>query len=74
LIPTSNGRKGHPVIFPKTLVGEIIDTDPKGATLKDIFSKHSDIINLLPIERNEILVDMDTKDDYKDVLKLYEHF
>lgn len=74
LVPTASGRKGHPVLFSTVVADQILSSDLANTTLKDIFEEHQKEMRLFPIERKEILVDMDTKDDYKTVLSLFEKF
>ncbi|MGB9695622.1 MAG: nucleotidyltransferase family protein [Caldisericaceae bacterium] len=71
LIPTTNGRKGHPVIIPQATAQRILKADPAKTTLKDILFSDRDLVKLLPVEDESILIDMDTKEDYKRVLSLY---
>jgi molybdenum cofactor cytidylyltransferase len=74
LVPTASGRKGHPVVFSGVVADQIIKADPTNTTLKNVFEQHQKEIRLFPIEREEILIDMDTKSDYKTALSLFEKF
>ncbi len=71
LIPTFNERKGHPVLFSKPLIEEILSSDPEHTTLRDIFNKHNDIVRLLEMQDEAVCIDMDTKEDYEQVKKLW---
>lgn len=61
VIPTYKGRKGHPVLFDRNVVSEILDM-PGGATLRDYINAKG----YIAIEVNDegILLDIDTPDDY----------
>ena len=69
LIPTFGGRKGHPVLFSSTLIPEILRY-PDTVTLRDVVRArgHTEV----EVEQEEILIDMDTLEDYRSVLAKYQ--
>jgi CTP:molybdopterin cytidylyltransferase MocA len=69
LFPTFNEKKGHPTLISCTLVEEILTKDPEGG-LREILNDHKDKWNYKAVDDRGILLDMDTKDDFK---ILYEH-
>ncbi|MGC2062362.1 MAG: nucleotidyltransferase family protein [Thermodesulfovibrionales bacterium] len=61
IIPVHNGRKGHPSLFPATLIQEIV---PAGS-LRDIITSHPAWIFLLDVSDEGVVLDMDTEEDYR---------
>jgi CTP:molybdopterin cytidylyltransferase MocA len=62
LVPTFNGRNGHPVIFDISLKDEILSIDP-GEGLRRVLHAHKD--EILRVEAtDEVLVDFDLPEDY----------
>ncbi|MBN1582306.1 MAG: nucleotidyltransferase family protein [Anaerolineae bacterium] len=65
VIPTYKGRKGHPVLFDRTVVSEILDM-PGDATLRDYVNVKG--YTAIEVDDEGILLDIDTPDDY-DVMR-----
>ena len=72
LIPTSNGRRGHPIIIPFSLKEEILAASPEETTLRDILRRHTDMYQFVEINDDKILFDMDTKEDYERAKALWK--
>lgn len=72
LIPTSNGRRGHPIIIPFSLKEEILAASPEETTLRDILRRHTDMYQFVEMNDNKILFDMDTKEDYERAKALWK--
>lgn len=72
IIPHYKGKGGHPVIIPFSLRGEILVADPKTTSLKDIFLRHFDIVKRIEFEDQTVTFDMDTFEDYKQLLSLWK--
>jgi len=72
LIPTFQGRKGHPIIIPYTMKNEILTMNAEKTTLKDVLSRHSDIINFLEMKSDRVLIDMDTKEEYERIKAIWK--
>ncbi|MEA3313807.1 MAG: nucleotidyltransferase family protein [Caldisericota bacterium] len=72
LIPTFQRRKGHPVIIPYTMRNEILAMDAEKTTLKDVLSRHRDIINFLEMKSDKVLIDMDTKEEYERIKAIWK--
>jgi molybdenum cofactor cytidylyltransferase len=63
IIPTYNDRKGHPVIFPRTLIEEIF-TLP---TLRDIIHKEPQRVHLAAVHDDGIILNMNTPPDHQKI-------
>lgn len=69
LFPTFNNKKGHPTLIPSSLVKEILTKNPEGG-LRDILNVYKEKWYYEEVADRGILLDMDTKEDFK---VLYEH-
>lgn len=65
IIPAFECKRGHPVVLPKALIGEI-SASPNSSNLREIIKKHENLIVELPVEDSGILKDIDTASDLKD--------
>ena len=64
LFPTFNNKKGHPTLISCSLVKEILSKNPEGG-LRDILSNHKEKWYYEELADRSILLDMDTKEDFK---------
>jgi molybdenum cofactor cytidylyltransferase len=64
IIPVYRGRKGHPTLFPRSLLEEL----GTGATLRDIIGHHHAKISFLNVDDEGVILDMDTPEDYRRIL------
>lgn len=69
LIPETQGRGGHPVIFP----GKILDHIHRGGTLRDIIRNHGDRVIRIPVGDCGVVTDMDSPEDYKKIQGIYNN-
>ena len=60
IIPVYKGRRGHPTLFPSSLLEEIY----AGLTMRDIIQRNGDRVTHLALDDEGILLDMDTVQDY----------
>jgi len=67
ILPVYNGKKGHPSLLPRKLLAEI-ETLP---TLRDLIEKHSGEVFCLEVVDEGVVLDMDTQEDYKRMLKRF---
>ena len=65
VIPVNNGRKGHPVLMKSSLIEEL-QKEPINSTLKDFINRKG--YTPVDVEDNGILVDIDSMEDYREVL------
>ena len=63
IIPTWEGRGGHPVLVDLGWRDELEQLDPNGG-LKSFFRKHPDAVRRVPVGSQYVARDMDTWDDY----------
>lgn len=67
VIPTYNGKKGHPLLMKSYLISNLKE-DITCNTLRDFIHKQN--ISLLDIDDPGILIDIDTMEDYNNILSL----
>ncbi len=67
IVPSCDGRRGHPTLFPRETAQEIYGA----VSLRDVIEKHSGSITYLDTNDEGILLDMDTPDDYDDIRKRF---
>ncbi len=64
ILPTSGGKGGHPVFIPKTIVSQIRGWKGEGG-LRQFWEEHPQFVERLPVENaQDILIDLDTPEDY----------
>ena len=61
IIPSYRGRRGHPTLFPRSIVDEL----SSGGTLRDVIARHAGQVRQLAGEDEAVVLDMDTPDDYE---------
>ena len=64
VLPTYRGRRGHPVVFRRTLFGELLDDD-LGEGAKTVVHRHLEAAALMPVEDEGAVVDIDDPEDYR---------
>ncbi|MFY9151900.1 MAG: NTP transferase domain-containing protein [Prolixibacteraceae bacterium] len=69
IIPTFNGRRGHPVLISSKYKNQISSLNPE-VGLRELFAKYSHDILEVEAGTSEILNDIDTPEDYRRETKL----
>ena len=64
LIPTFNGRQGHPLMFEARYAKEIL-TLGEGLTLKHFLANHPDEITRSPVDDDGVIIDIDDRASYE---------
>jgi CTP:molybdopterin cytidylyltransferase MocA len=65
--PEHNGKRGHPVFFPKPHFRQIADS--RQQTLRDFIRSRSDSRKFLACESPAVLADLDTPEAYEEALR-----
>jgi CTP:molybdopterin cytidylyltransferase MocA len=68
LIPSCNGRQGHPPLLRAEYAKEILAMD-ESMTLKHFYAKHADDIARLVVADEGVLIDIDDRETYEHELK-----
>jgi xanthine dehydrogenase accessory factor len=68
LIASTNGKRGHPMIFSATYIPEILAYGPEDS-LRNLPANHPGEVEEVETGKQEILRDIDTPQDYKNEIK-----
>ena len=71
VIPTFDGRRGHPLIISSRCIPEILSLAP-GQTLKSITARRDLDIVLVPVDDPAVRMDIDTPEDYQSAVRRWE--
>ncbi|MCL4474851.1 MAG: nucleotidyltransferase family protein [Nitrospirae bacterium] len=63
IIPVYNNKKGHPTLFPKKVMTEVM----QGLTLRDVIQKDPERVLQVDIADEGVILDMDTMEDYQKI-------
>jgi molybdenum cofactor cytidylyltransferase len=70
IYPTYNSKRGHPPLIPASLIPEILGWDKEGG-LKTFLKMYEKSAFEVPVNDEFILLDIDTPEDYKNLLVRY---
>ncbi|MBX2991907.1 MAG: nucleotidyltransferase family protein [Bacteroidetes bacterium] len=68
VVPTFNGRKGHPILLSRTIIHDIL-AEPDNSSLRHVIQRKS--CKLVPVQDEHILLDIDSMSDYEDAIKRF---
>ena len=68
IIPSKNGKKGHPVLFGEAVFEQLLST-PLEQGAKPVVRNNQEITSIVEVEDSGILKDIDTRDEYMQVIK-----
>ncbi len=71
IYPVFGGRRGHPPLIPAELAGDIAGWNENG-TLKAVLESKESLALPVPVGDSFILFDIDTPEDYQELLKQFE--
>ena len=63
VLPTFNGRRGHPVLFSRSVMDEILELPPSSGANRVVWKDPSRVVEV-PVDDAGILVDVDTPEQY----------
>lgn len=66
IIPVHEGRKGHPTLFPRNTLDELVSP----LTLRDLVGGDPDRLRLVQVPDQGVRLDMDTPEDYRQIVEL----
>lgn len=64
VVPTYEGRRGHPIVLDLKLRNEILQMDPNSG-LRQVVSSHREQTRFLDVSTQTVLLDFDTPEDYR---------
>jgi molybdenum cofactor cytidylyltransferase len=69
IVPMFSGRRGHPTLFPRPVIGEIRDAP----TLRDIVYRIPERMRVVEVQDEGVVLDMDTPEDYRRIMEKLRH-
>lgn len=63
--PVYQGRGGHPVLFSRGLLPELMGISEARKGLREVIERHSAEVNRVPVDDPEAILDMNTVEDYR---------
>jgi molybdenum cofactor cytidylyltransferase len=68
IIPSFQGRRGHPGLFPATIIGEIFTT----TSLREIVRRDPERVLVVDVPDEGVVLDVDTEADYRRAVEVYQ--
>ena len=65
VVASHHGSHGHPILFSKQLFYEVLNIDESTFGLKSVINRHIDQIKRVEVDSTEVLIDVDTQEDFK---------
>ena len=65
IIPSYRGKRGHPTLFPRSVVEEVFSGD----NLRDVVSRDSGRVRIIDVGDEGVVLDMDTREDYENIVQ-----
>lgn len=70
VFPTYRSKRGHPVLLPKSII-EVVIKHNINSSMKELLQDYP--TQLIPVETDSIYRDIDTDEDYMNLLKLFAY-
>ena len=68
-VPSYNYKRGHPVIFAQKYASDILALDTESDGVRTLFNKYSDDIHYVSVDADDVLRDIDDREDYERALR-----
>ena len=69
VLPSYNYRRGHPVIFHHGYADDILALGAESGGVRSLFKSHSEDIHYVPVDTDDMLRDIDYREDYERAIK-----
>jgi len=73
IYPVYDGKRGHPPLIPASLMPEILDWNKEGGLKSFLLTREKSALDI-PVTDSSILFDIDTPEDYENLLKRYRRY
>ena len=70
-IPTCGGKGGHPIALSGELLDELLFIDEESQGVKAVVQRRPESVNRFPLENPEILLDLNTPEQYRQALETF---
>ena len=71
-IPTCGGKGGHPIALSAELLDELLAIDEESQGVKAVVQRRPESVNRFPLENPEILLDLNTPEQYRQAVEASE--
>jgi molybdenum cofactor cytidylyltransferase len=68
-VPSYNYRRGHPVVFNRRYVDDILGLDGNSGGVRSLYKKYADDIHYVAVDTDRVLTDIDYRKDYEEALQ-----
>ena len=68
-IPTCGGKGGHPIVLSAQLLDELLAIDEESLGVKAVAQRRPEAVNRVALENPEILLDLNTPEQYRQALQ-----
>lgn len=68
-VPSYNYKRGHPVIFEQKYASDILALDIESDGVRTLLKKYSDDIHYVTVDADDVLRDIDDREDYERALR-----
>ncbi|HXY54502.1 MAG TPA: nucleotidyltransferase family protein [Nitrospirota bacterium] len=65
IIPAYRGKRGHPTLFPRSVVEEVFSGD----NLRDVIGRDPGRVRIIDVGDEGVVLDMDTREDYENIVQ-----
>ena len=69
IIPVYNGKRGHPIIFDRKYIHDIINLKEDGDGLREVVWKNSHDVLEIEVQNEAVIKDMDNRNEYEEMVK-----
>lgn len=69
VVASYKGRLGHPILFGKGLLKEVLEIKEENQGLRHLLRKYSQQIKKVDVDSPEVLIDIDTKEDFEKYIR-----
>ncbi|URM31374.1 nucleotidyltransferase family protein [Cytobacillus firmus] len=70
-VPSHQGKRGHPILFSARLRHELLSIKEEKMGLRHIIQQHEKFLLEVPVENEQIHLNLNHQEDYKNALKKY---
>ncbi len=69
IVASHKDQLGHPILFDRCLFNEVMQINEETMGLKALVNRHRNLINKVETSSVEVLIDVDTKEDFKKYIR-----
>lgn len=70
-VPSCQGKRGHPILFSSRLRNELLSIKEENMGLRHVIQQHKQFLLEVPVENEQIHLNLNRQEDYKIAVKTY---